>query len=1112
MSRAFDLFAVGGDRWYPGHGVDVLDPPTETFAIAHDARRARAEPAALLGGEILAGRFQILTGLGRGGMGQVYEAFDHALEQTVALKVVRPELARRSGVVDRFKHEVRLARRVSNEHVCRIFDLEQHHDPESPQSPPLWFLTMERVHGRTLASYLGEKGRSSPEEALAWLRQIAIALDAAHRSGVVHGDLKPSNVMLAAAAEGPRIVVTDFGLALAMGAPSPPSFAIEATGGLPDGPEPGELAERRGLGTPAYLAPEQWQGAPASVGTDLYAFGVIAHELLTGGRPPRGGDGDPHDLLHELGGYWPAEIISVIRSCLARDPTQRPHSTRELLERLASPEELRARLVRSRRRRRLLLMVTVILLMAVVAVGALAFRVSREASRARDMARLSRAIEWMDEDPTLAALTLLEVESPTPAVRARMRQTLGQPLAHRQIHFPSPVGQVAVGPGGRRVAAAVKDGGLYLWTAPGPDQDEGEIRVLARQPPQVTWLRFHATGRWLLAASLDGSVRVWDLETGTEPWVFAGSRRRLWRASFDPTGRRVVTPSEDGTAIIWSLDGSPPVVLEGHRHWVIDARFDAEGRRVVTASRDGTVRVWDAASGEVSKILEGHESWVFYAEFSPDGERVVSASRDGTARLWDLRTGQAKILRGHTATVEWAFFRPDGEQILTSSQDGTVRTWSGDGEPERIVERWRTAAQGFYVGNGRSILFLSRPELRIIPGDGQGVWQRFATLGGISALGPSPDGLWLATALEADVRLWPTRPERWSQVIARVGSSFGVVTADAGSRRLAVGTTEGSIHLVDPEGRGVEILEGHEGAVRGLAFRPDGRQLASASRDDTVRLWSLDGSHPPIVLRGHEGTVSHVVYHPDGDWLVSAGFDRSIRFWRTGPGEPPGKERQILAWQIAHQMVHGLDLGQDGRVLAVSSPGDGLQLFALAEDFRADPELDLLVEDPRVFRCLDFAPSGRWLSAIIDRSTLVVWDVSRVLDRRWSPVATLEVGQTKASCGGFDTVMERLVIPSQDGSVWVVDPFSEAGPIELLGHGHEANNAIFLDPHQVVSTSFDGTLRRWRVDDRDPRAALAQQVRICLEPETRQRVLLENEPEARHRAHQCQRQLAAGTR
>ncbi len=225
----------------------------------------------LVQGEILAGRYEIESGLGTGAMGEVYAAQDLELHEAIAIKLLRPEIARNERVLDRFKREIQLARRVTHQNVCRVFDLVIETEPSRV------LLTMERLSGPTLAEHQEALGRIPLEEAIHILEEIAAGLDAAHAAGIVHRDLKSSNVILVAAegARGARVVLTDFGVAWS-----------ETQGG---GPGMDHLtASGQVVGSPAYMAPEQLRGQPVSARTDVYALGVLGYELFTGRLPFEG--------------------------------------------------------------------------------------------------------------------------------------------------------------------------------------------------------------------------------------------------------------------------------------------------------------------------------------------------------------------------------------------------------------------------------------------------------------------------------------------------------------------------------------------------------------------------------------------------------------------------------------------------------------------------------------------------------------------------------------------------------------------------------------------------------------------------------------------------------
>jgi serine/threonine-protein kinase len=205
-----------------------------------------------LPGNLLAGRYRIVAVLGKGGMGEVYRADDLLLEQPVALKFLPEAAGRDEAALERFRNEIRVARRVSHPNVCRVYDVGE--------VDGLTFLSMEYVDGEDLASLLRRIGRLVGDKALEIARQLCAALAAAHREGVLHRDLKPANIMLDGRG---RVVVTDFGLA---------SLAERVEG-----------MEARN-GTPAYMAPEQLAGQEVTALSDVYSLGLVLYEIFTGKR------------------------------------------------------------------------------------------------------------------------------------------------------------------------------------------------------------------------------------------------------------------------------------------------------------------------------------------------------------------------------------------------------------------------------------------------------------------------------------------------------------------------------------------------------------------------------------------------------------------------------------------------------------------------------------------------------------------------------------------------------------------------------------------------------------------------------------------------------------
>jgi serine/threonine protein kinase len=269
------------------HTSRLSDPATDDTELAppRGSDPAPDSPATswretLSEGRVLADRYRIVRFIAKGGMGEVYEVEDIILKSRLALKTIRPDFSENSFVVERFKREILLARRVTHPNICRIYDLGSHRialGSASPGfSPELMFLTMELLSGESLHERLNRVELIRESEALPILEQIAAGLDAAHNAGVIHRDLKSSNIMLlpSTRADGPeRVVITDFGLAR-MAVPGETVSTLSEVGAV--------------MGTPAYMAPEQVQGKKLGPAADIYSLGIIAYEMVVGSRPFEG--------------------------------------------------------------------------------------------------------------------------------------------------------------------------------------------------------------------------------------------------------------------------------------------------------------------------------------------------------------------------------------------------------------------------------------------------------------------------------------------------------------------------------------------------------------------------------------------------------------------------------------------------------------------------------------------------------------------------------------------------------------------------------------------------------------------------------------------------------
>jgi serine/threonine-protein kinase len=281
----------------------------EALLLAHDTAGAFLDAPAqvdpedvdtLVPGSRLGEHYQINGVLGRGGMGIVYLAHDYRLGRRVALKALPASVAASAEMRERLRREARAAATITHHAVATVYALEEIDGD--------LYIASEYVPGHTLSSEIAQ-GPMAPERAATIAAEIAGALNAAHEAGIVHRDLKPDNVLI----DSGGVKVVDFGIAHIEG---PEATRLTRAGAL--------------LGTPAYMAPEQLLGGAVDARADLYAFGVMLSEMLTGRHPLEGG----------TGGRVPPAFVTVINRCLQTDPAMRFASARELMAAIEAADRL----------------------------------------------------------------------------------------------------------------------------------------------------------------------------------------------------------------------------------------------------------------------------------------------------------------------------------------------------------------------------------------------------------------------------------------------------------------------------------------------------------------------------------------------------------------------------------------------------------------------------------------------------------------------------------------------------------------------------------------------------------------------------------------------------
>ena len=809
-------------------------------------------PATLSPGDLVLGRFKIVRHLGSGGMGDVYEALDGELSQTVALKMIRPDIAGNEFVLSRFKKEVQLARRLSGPNVCRIHELFAYKGTD--QLPGGAFLTMELLDGISLA----EKIRAGP---FAWREAEPIAIDICdglaviHGAGIIHRDLKSRNIMLSDRGGATRAVLMDFGLAREFSSP----------GGQG---ETGITLPGAVLGTPEYMAPEQFEGKVVSPATDIYAVGIVLYELVTGKHPfassnvlgaavLRGKRPSPASSINHA---VPHRLDSVIGKCLEYDPSRRYQSANELARALRSKEP-----------------------------QPLSFRGGRSSWWATGVAALVLA-------GLTAALWFLHLPLPPPHITEYAPLTndghilsVGGTDGSRIYFNSNPWGSIEqVGVSGGEIARVPIAGPHVGVSDVSPD---GSNLLVESLDPFAIWsvgavggsLRFIANHpvSYFLAWSPDGkSIAFFDEQgsldvmrgDGTNVLRLLDVKGRITSIAWSPDGNRIRftlddalweisssgsnphplfsawhgpegqccgrwTPDGDffvflagrnsriGTGAsprmgafeqIWALDErhrlfrraprEPVQLTSGPIHW--DTPFPSKDGREIFASgavpRGELVR-FDPKSNELKPFLGGISAE--FVSFSWDGSQVAyvtfpdgvlwRAKRDGSERM------QLASPPTYPVGCRWSRWSPDGTKILfTAPRNSSVCALylvsTQGGKPELIAPAEDGVSQGSgdWSPDGRRIVYHVRPavSLHIFDLDRRET-TKIPGSDGLYSPRWSPDGRYIA-ALTKDylvVKLFDVKTRQWSTLVQNMWEewSFPSWSKDSKFLYLLNGVTGG---------------------------------------------------------------------------------------------------------------------------------------------------------------------------------------------------------------------------------------------------------------------------------------------------------------------------------
>ncbi|HLO51519.1 MAG TPA: AAA-like domain-containing protein [Kamptonema sp.] len=572
---------------------------------------------------------------------------------------------------------------------------------------------------------------------------------------------------------------------------------------------------------------------------------------------------------------------------------------------------------------------------------------------------------------------------------------------------------VSFSPDGQKIATASKDKTVKLWSI------EGRLlETLSGHTESVLTIAFNRQGTILASASKDRTIKLWNLKQETTKnkdrkslaIALKGHSNGVMSLSWSSDGKTLASASYDNTVKLWSIEGEGGKNskflknLNGSNADVTSVSFSPDSRTIATADADKIVKIW-SRDGTLLRTWEAHERGIRSISFNPVDRTLATASEDHTVKIWSLDGNLLAILKGHSTIVYGVSFSPDGKTIATASADNTVKLWKPD------------------------IRLLKTLEVKFPK-------EREPLVYGVSF---SPNGNVIASASrDKTVKVWNLKAEGIENIEQSLTNNLKPIATQGGQGGKAPTQLKNSPSPLS--------FKGHKEWVYSVSFALDGSAIASASKDKTVKLWSLDGKLLKS-WKAHSDEVLDANFSPDGLTIATASADKTVKLWNRN-GDFLGAIAGFKGW------VYSVCFSPNGQTIATASADSTVKLWN-----RNGKLLRTIAGHRGEVNWVNFSPDGRTIASASDDNTVKLWSLDGRLLR------TLEDHSNKVSRVSFSPNGKMLASTSFDNTVKL---WNWNGRLlkTLSGHGDRVYGVSWSpDGKMVASGSWDGTVKVWRVTE-----------------------------------------------